>query len=595
MRQTLLLASALLASQCLAAQTTADDNSTLNLGEIIITTATRSESTLDDALANVRVVTRDDILRSGATDSIELLRYVAGIDIARTGGTGQQTSIFTRGTESNHTLVLIDGVRMNPATIGVPAIQNIAPEQIERIEIVTGPRSSLYGSDAIGGVINIITAGENIERSVSVGAGTHNLERAGAHWGISSGDTVFRLSADRLRTGSIPTRSADDNDRGFENQNYRLSLTTPLADGLLTLSHWQADGDSEYSDFFLNPVSQSFENRASTLGWQGTFNERWQSNVAIGLLKDEIAQQESADFLTSDRLTIDWQNTLTVDDSHQIVAGIYYADEAAESLSFGLGVDEEVSIKALYLQDQYRQERWQTLVSLRLTDHDAFGRELTWNLGGGFDVTDRLTLQANAGRAFRAPDATDRFGFGGNPDLDAETAQQFELRAIYRLDNGWRLSLEAWRNEIENLIEFDFVTFTLVNIDEATIEGVTADARWVNELWQVELTANYQDPRNDTTGNRLLRRARASASARVSRRFGDHSVDLSVRTNDARRDFGGTRLAGYGLASIAGRFMLSENLSLTARVDNLTDTRYETAAGFNQLGRTTTLQVRYDW
>ncbi|MEL7312202.1 MAG: TonB-dependent receptor [Pseudomonadota bacterium] len=588
--RTLLATSAALLALCAHA-----DETPKTLDEIIVTTATRTETDLDGAFANVRVVTRDDILRSGATDSLELLRYFAGIDIARTGGPGQQTSIFTRGTESNHTLVLLDGVRMNPAAIGVPAIQNVTPEQIERIEFVTGPRSALYGSDAIGGVINIVTTGDTPERAVSIGGGTNNTERAGLQWGYRSGDTVFRISADQLRTGGIPTRVGDANDRGYDNTSVRLSFATLIGGGRLEASHWQADGDAEYSDFFLNPVSQSFENQVSAVSWERGVSDTWRTKVAVGRFEDDLAQRESPDFLNSERLTLDWQNTIDVGGGHTLVAGAYLAEEQAESLSFGLAFDEDADIRALYLQDQYQAERWQGLVSVRATDHDAFGSEVTWNLGFGIDVNERLTLQIDAGTAFRAPDMTDRFGFGGNQDLEAETAEQLQLRAIYRTDNGWRLGLEAFRTDIDNLIEFDFVTFQLFNIAEAEIEGISADARWLNENWQVELGVTYQDARDAIADTRLLRRARVSTTAKIARKFGPHSVDLSVNSSDSRRDFGGIALEGFNLIALAGRFALTDALSLTARIDNVGDERYETAAGFNQLGRTTTVQLRYQW
>ncbi|MEL6216669.1 MAG: TonB-dependent receptor, partial [Pseudomonadota bacterium] len=310
-------------------------------------------------------------------------------------------------------------------------------------------------------------------------------------------------------------------------------------------------------------------------------------------LVDDLQQVESPDSVKSTRLSIDWQNTFQVNANHQLVAGAYLAQETGKALSFGLGFDEDVDIRAAYVQDQYRNDRFQALVGIRLSDHEAFGNELTWNAGAGYDVTDQFTLQIDAGRAFRAPDTTDRFGFGGNQDLDAETSMQYQLRGIYSLDNGLRISVEAFRNEIDDLIEFDFATFQLFIIAEATIEGVSADARWVNDRWQVEVGITHQDARNAETDTRLLRRARVTSSARISRRFGQHSVDLSWRSDDARRDFGGVRLAGYGIASISGRFALADDLALTARVDNVTDKEFETAAGFNQLGRTTTVQLRY--
>ena len=573
----------------------ADDTPPLTLDDLIVTTATRTATSLDDALANVRVITRRDILASGTTDLRELLRFAAGIDIARTGGTGQQTSIFMRGSESNHTLVLLDGVRMNPATIGVPSIQNISPELIERIEIVTGPRSALYGSDALGGVINIVTQPGERDTTVTVAGGSNHTERAALDTQVQIGATRVSFSADHLRTGGIPTRTTDDTDRGYDNTGGRASLATPLGNGELTVSHWQAEGDTEYSDFFLAPVSQTFTNRVSTVAWRGAPSERWTTELRVGRLEDRVEQRESPDFLDSERWTLDWQNTASIGSAHTLVGGVYLADESAESESFGLAVDEDVDIRALYLQDLWRAGRWQGLISGRLTDHDAFGTEFTWNLGFGVDLNDSVTVQLDAGTAFRAPDATDRFGFGGNPDLDAETSRQIQARIIWHDAGGWRLAAEVFQNDIDDLIDFDFSDFTLRNLAEARIRGARADASWRGADWDVEFGIAYQDARDETADTRLLRRSRASGSLQATRRFGEHSVSVALRSDDARRDFGGVRLSGYLLASVAGELALTERWRMTARVDNVADTDYATASGFRELGRTATVQMRYTW
>src|SRR5210317_2130850 len=242
----LVAATALLLSA--APQSYASD---ISPGDTIIVTATRTEIPLEQATVPVRVITRDDIELSLATDLAELLRFEAGIDIGRNGGPGQATSFFMRGTESNHTLVLIDGVRMNPGTIGGAAIQHIAPEVIERIEIVKGARSALFGTDAIGGVINIITRrAEDAFIEGSLEFGSFDTRSGYASGGNRSNTGEFGVTINWQTTDGYAPRTDSDIERGYENLSANLHASRHLKNGDVSVRHWQTSGTVEYLDFF---------------------------------------------------------------------------------------------------------------------------------------------------------------------------------------------------------------------------------------------------------------------------------------------------------------------------------------------------------
>ena len=211
--------------------------------EIIIVTATRTEIPLTNATVPVTVISREDIELSMATDLAELLRFEAGIDIGRNGGPGQATSVFLRGTESNHTLVLMDGVRINPGTIGGAAFQNIAPEIIERVEIVKGARSASYGTDAIGGVINIITRrpqGKFAE--AGAGGGSFNSRSGFFAGGTRTDNAEFSISLDWNETDGFPPRTGSDIDRGYDNMTVNLHAGRKFGSSRVSLRHWSAFG-----------------------------------------------------------------------------------------------------------------------------------------------------------------------------------------------------------------------------------------------------------------------------------------------------------------------------------------------------------------
>jgi vitamin B12 transporter len=563
--------------------------------DTIIVTATRTEIPLEHATVPVRVITRDDIELSLATDLAELLRFEAGIDIGRNGGPGQATSMFLRGTESNHVLVLIDGVRMNPGTLGGAAIQHISPEVIERVEIVKGARSALFGTDAIGGVINIITRRAE-ETSVEAGAGAGSFDSRSAF--ISAGtrrsDNQFGITVDWQDSEGYPPRVESDIDRGYDNLTFNAYASRDIGRGEIGVRHWQAEGTVEYLDFFLAPVDQDFRNSTTAFEFDKQLGENGTSKLILAYMQDHIEQNQSDDFGESDRLSIDWQYTHAFSE-HTVTGGLFAMDEEASTLSFGSGFDEDTEVRAVFVQDQWTRNRHRAFLALRLTDHGSFGTETTYNAEYAYELSDAWTLRGGLGRAFRAPDATDRFGFGGNPDLDPELADEYQLGLRYRPGNRHSVDLELYANDIEDLIEFDFETFTLVNIDAAEIRGAQLGYEYRGDTFVLRSELLKQQADNRTTGARLLRRAEESLTVSYVQNIRDHRVGVSVLASGDREDFGGVRLAGYVIANLTGQLTLSKAWQLNARIENVFDTDYQTAANFRMPERSTFVEIKYRW
>ena len=567
----------------------------ISASDTIIVSATRTEIPLDDAIVPVKVITRDDIELSLATDLAELLRFEAGIDIGRNGGPGQATSIFLRGTESNHTLVLIDGVRMNPGTIGGAAIQHIAPEFIERIEIVKGARSALFGTDAIGGVINIITRkADSPYVEAGLGAGSFN-SRSGHVAGGTHGDNGgFGATLSWQDTDGYAPRIDSDIERGYDNVSLSLSAVREFGASEVSIRHWRTEGNVEYLDFFLDPVDQDFENSVTALQVDNRFSERGTGKFIVSHITDEIQQNQVPDFVKSKRISLDWQYTHALD-KHTLTGGLYLVDENASSLSFGTGFDEDTDVRAVFVQDQLSYDRHRAFVALRLTDHQTFGKQTTWNAEYAFELSDNWTLNAGIGRAFRAPDATDRFGFGGNPDLDPELADSAQFGLRYSAGNRHRFDIEAYANDIDDLIEFDFATFTLVNIGKAEIRGVQLGYEYAGDSFTLRTELVEQRADNATTGTRLLRRAEQSATISYTQNIGRHRLGVAVLASGDREDFGDRTLAGYVIASVTGQLQLGKAWQLNARIENLFDVVYQTSADYRMQERSGFVELRYRW
>lgn len=567
-------------------------------GDTIIVTATRTEIPLSDSLVPVTVITRADIELSLATDLAELLRFEAGIDIARSGGAGQSTSIFLRGTESNHTLVLIDGVRMNPGTLGGAAIQNIAPELIERIEIVKGARSSLFGTDAIGGVINIITRRVDTEFiEASLGSGSFDSLSGHVFGGNHSDDGEFTVALNWQSTDGYAPRTDSDIERGYDNLSISLYGARRIGNSELSIRHWRAEGNVEYLDFFLTPIDQDYKNSVTAVGLDTEFSNADNSKLIVSYMQDDIRQTQNADFVESNRLSLDWQYSHAFE-RHTMTGGLYFVDESASALSFGSSFDEDTEVRAIFLQDQVAIGRHKAFAAIRLTDHESFGNQTTWNAEYGFEINAAWTVNMGLGHAFRAPDATDRFGFGGSTDLRPELADEVQIGFRYAPGNGHSFDLEFYANDIEDLIDFDFATFTLQNIGMVEIRGVQLGYEYRGENFSIRADIVNQKADDKTTNTRLLRRAEHSATINYTQNIGVHRIGLSVLVSGDRMDFGfpeNVTLDGYVVANLTGQFRLSDSWQLSARIENLFDEEYQTIENYRMQERSGFVELKYRW
>lgn len=581
-----------------------------------VVTATRTPVALSSVGSPVIVITRNDIERSLANDVSELLQQHAGLEVARNGGQGQTTSLFTRGTESNHTVVLIDGVRINPGTIGGAAFQNISPEAIERIEIVKGPGSSLYGTEAIGGVVQIFTRGAS-QDGFSAGAtyGSNETQQLFGDATVSAGERwKFGFGGGYTESEGIPTFVDDDTDRGYRNVTGRALVEFAATDAFtLRARGWGTTGRTEYTAQTFStppyaPVSQDFENGVYSLEGEYRAPDGFGVRVNASYAVDDIEQRQPGfgpaefDFARTGRTTVDAQVDLAKIGTHTLTFGAQQSFENTRAQSFGTVFDEDTDVTQLFVQDQFEIGKLNARLALGNVDHETFGNELTWNaeFGVSFDSGTRVTV--SGGKAFRAPDSTDRFGFGGNPDLSPEVSEQFQLVIRQKLGERQQLTLSAFDNRIDDLIEYvvtDFETFDGENrnVEKARIKGIELGWQFAGEAWRARAELTLQDPRDETSDERLLRRSRESLMLAVSRDVGALDVGVDIAAYGNRKDFGfpPVTLDSYALVNATLRYRVNDALTLQGRLENAFDEDYVLAEGYRTEGRSYTIGVRYSF
>jgi vitamin B12 transporter len=567
----------------------------------VIVTATGQPTSLGDTLAPLLVLTREDIARAQALDLAELLRFFAGVELGRNGGAGAFTSVFVRGGESNHTLILIDGVRMNPATSGGAALQNVAPEMIERIEIVKGPRATLYGSDAIAGVINVITrrAAQGSAADLSLRGGSENTWDASLHgrWGTERGSVS--LQAQHLRTDGFPALAGQTRDTGYDRTSLNLDTQLKLGEATLGARIWDSSGSAEYYgfdpvDFSRIVVEQDYRNQVAAIDASLPLGENLGAQLRASRMQDDIEQQQSDDFVETVRSGVDAELVWTLG-AQRISGGAGFVREDVSALTFGSPIDEQRDIVTLRVQDEISAGRHRAVIGASWSDYDGFGTRWDGSLDYGFDVTPTSRAVASAGTGFRAPDATDRFGFGGNADLEPERARNYELGWQQRVGDAHRIDLRLFRSDVDDLINLlcdENFNCTAVNVDRYRNDGVELSYHLRTAQWSATLTGLVQDPVDRSSDSQLLRRARRSAALRVTRSLGIWDAGFDMLGSASRPDFD-RELPGYALLNLHAGVRLGTATELRLRAENVLDKDYQTASGFNQPDASVYVSLRH--
>ena len=565
-----------------------------------VITASRVMQRAQDALPDVSVITRSDIERSQAKDVPSLLQQLAGMEVTQSGGMGGVATLFMRGAESRHALVLVDGLPMNNLNFNLAALEHLPLSGIERIEVVRGNVSSLYGSAALGGVIQIFTRqnsgdglkGPWLEASGQMGSESFRSTQVSAGQKWASGFGV-NAATEHVQTRGFnalnPLQRPDTNpDRdGYTRQSDAVNVSQEFESARVGLMLRETHATVQY-DSQWGPANQVDESksvlRSALLNATYKASKDLQWDVSVGQQEDKLNAALTAYpyYVNSQSKTSALGAVWTLWPNHSITSGYENTRQKIASDTEYNPTERSVNSWRLGYQGKVEKQQWQ--VNVRQDQYSDFGNANTWYAGYAYFLTPELRLKASASTGFMAPTFNDLYyPWGGNAQLRPEQARSQELGMQYT-QATWNARITAFENRYTDLIDND-ANWTRTNIAKAKNQGVemALAGQWVVAGWALQqwrLSATAQDPQNEITHSTLARRAKTLVQAGLTQTLGNWDAGVHLRYTGERTDASKT-LSAYSLVDLTASQALTPELRLNLRIENAGNANYQSIYGYN--------------
>ncbi|MBU3740018.1 MAG: TonB-dependent receptor [Rhodoferax sp.] len=575
------------------------------LSETVVT-ANRSEQLVTDAMPHTTVIGRDVIERSQAPDLPTLLASEAGFQFTQSGGRGTATNLFLRGSAALQVLVLVDGVPMTKQdATGTVSLEHLMLDQVERVEVVRGNVSAIYGSGAIGGVIQVFTRqGQGAPRGYGqLELGPQGSLRATTGVRGQVGQTRFAIGVGHqqtdgfsaMNTQQYPNENPDAD--GYRNSNLALSLSHELADGHTVgarVHRVEAAFDADGGGF--GGATDRFKGRSDLESWtlysHNRLSANWRSELTLGSGREASVYDARLTAFPYDSEAV--SRSRSINWTHSMVLGDWLLNAGFEYQSQSIGtrdstastLDRDRGVRSVFAGLAGGLNGHALQVNVRRDASDGLDPQTTGYVGYGYNLTPAWKLLASVSTAFNLPPLGYLYDpFSGNPALKPEQARSRELGVQWAVP-GQVLRATWFSTSMTDMLLYDFGTFQFGNVSAATNRGleVSYSGRIDRTDWRGSLT--LQDPRDDSTGKTLVRRAGTMASVAVTAPAGAWTLGGDIRWTGARPDSPRPEdLPAYALVQLTARYPISPEWTFTTRIENLLDRQYQTAYGYNQPGR----------
>lgn len=566
------------------------------------------------AVADVQIIDQATIAASAAQDLPELLRRLAGAVQSSSGGPGQQGSLFLRGANAKHTLLLIDGVRISSATTGSANWANLPLAAIQRIEILRGPASALYGSDAVGGVVQIFTTTpeqnkrpQSTQPSLALSAGKGYYSAASQIQG-ETGPFHYNLGLEKKRDRAFSASNekapsyvyAPDAD-AFSQQNWNASIAGKVGENWrIGASANQSKGRNHWDDGRADLDTQSALRNQSSRAWAETeLRPGWTSTLSAGQSKDSNSPSNTSyppSSIASSQTQWTWQNTIRTD-AGTVLAGLERNTQKVNSSTAYAQTERHTNAAFLGWNGESGIHHWQA--NLRRDKNSQYGAHNTGNLAYSVDIDPAWRLNAALGNSFVAPTFNELYYPGyANPTLRPERGRSAEFGLQWNT-GPHTLKLNTYRNKVRDLVTLDS-NFIPQNTDSATLSGYELSYSASLGKFDLEAKLGLHNPKNDQSGETLVRRPKQEASTTLQYRNGPWTVaadaqHIGKRSDQASINFETQRvtLPAYTLLNTSLGYDWDNNWQIQASLNNLSNKKYETVYGYNQAGRTARITLRY--
>jgi len=577
----------------------------------VVVTATRTARTVDQNLAPVTILDDQEIRKSGALSVPELLSQSPGVDFHLSGGPGKVAEMSLRGTNPGHVLLLVDGIPLGSATLGTASWEYLPLDQTGRIEVVRGPRSTLYGSQAIGGIVQLFTPHgkgpthlDFFTRAGSLGTYEVNARVSGA-----TEDSHYSLGAGHLYTSGMDVQGASKQEPdadGYRNSSVHMRVGKRFGNAEVDFHVLRAEGQNEFDNSPGYPNQETFVQQVAGVDLKWSPRDIWQTRFSVGESKDErndFAEGTFSDCFHTRREYSVWQNDFAISDNHLLTLGVDQQDEHVNSQTIFTKTFR--SNTGFFIQHQANFGAQDVIVGARRDESSTFGGHTTGNLNYGLKLGGDLRLIAGWGTAFKAPTFNDLYFpiqeyqsvvyYRPNPDLQPETARSREigLTGSFFTQGSWEI--RTFRTNIDHLIAYDAAAATMQNLNRARIDGLETSVSTKMADWDLSTSFSWLRSEDLDTKKVLPERASHTAQMNIGRKLGKIHSQVNVlhqgkRYNDVENT---KRLSGYTLIGLGLQYSVSHNWSLEGRVENLTNEQYETVLDYRSPGRTFWVGMRY--